>query len=96
MTPWVDVFSPMVYHRMCGESVDWIHSRVRQFVHDTGKPVWPIIQACSVPDELTEQEFLAAIANAENEPSGGVILFAMNHILKEDRLESVRRAWVKP
>jgi len=89
----VDVFSPMVYHRMCGEPVEWIGRCSVKMSQSTGKPVWPIIQACNVPDRLSEDEFTGSLVEAELQPSQGVIVFALNHLVKEKRLESLRRAW---
>lgn len=94
MTPWVDVFSPMVYHIMCGETPAWIHSRVQGFEQETeGGIVWPIIQGCNEPGTLTHEEFQEAIRQAELAPSGGVIIFGLNHLIKEDRLGALQNAW---
>lgn len=97
MVPWVDVFSPMVYHIMCGETPAWIHSRVQGFEQETkGGIIWPIIQGCNEPGTLTHEEFQEAIRQAERAPSGGVIIFGLNHLIKEDRLESLQEAWQNP
>ncbi len=97
MAPWVDVFSPMVYHIMCGETPAWIHSRVQGFKQETGGSViWPIIQGCNEPGTLTHEEFQEAIRQAERAPSGGVIIFGLNHLIKEDRLGALQEAWQTP
>jgi hypothetical protein len=94
MAPWVDVFSPMVYHLMCGETPAWIHSRTEGFERETkGGIVWPIIQGCNEPGSLTNEEFQEAIRQAEFPPSGGVIIFGLNHLIREDRLEALQEAW---
>ena len=92
----VDVFSPMVYHRMVGEPPQWIAACTGRLSRETHKPVWPIIQGCSVPDSLSKEEFQEAIRQAELQPSEGIIIFAMNHLVKEKRLESLPDAWGKP
>ncbi len=96
LAPHVDVFSPMVYHRMCGRSTEWISASVEQMSRETQKPVWPIIQACSVPDALSGEEFQDAIRKAQLQPSEGVIIFSLGHLVKEKRLESLAEAWVEP
>lgn len=97
MAPWVDVFSPMVYHIMCGETPPWIHSRVRGFERETkGEMIWPIIQGCNEPGTLTHEEFQEAIRQAELAPSGGVIIFGLNHLIREDRLGALQKAWQNP
>ena len=65
----VDVFSPMVYHRMCGYPVEWIGDVVVE-VHDlTGKPVWPIIQSVDEPSPLSAVEYGRALDIA-SKPAG--------------------------
>jgi len=56
----VDVFSPMVYHRMCGRPVEWSTGVAGEVAAKTGRPVWPIIQAVDEPDTLPDDEFNAA------------------------------------
>jgi hypothetical protein len=92
LAPHVDVFSPMVYHKMCGRDVAWI-SDFTTYLHGlTGKSVVPIIQACSEPaeagkpSELTNAEFEQAIRAALAPPSSGVIAFAFRHFFKENRM----------
>jgi hypothetical protein len=41
---YVDVFSLMAYHRMCGYPVEWTGDVVAEVRALSGKPVWPIIQ----------------------------------------------------
>lgn len=73
---YVDVFSPMVYHHMCGRPVGWI-SEVSDWVNKTsGKDVLPIIQTVDEPGELSADEFGEAVRAAVSHPgSKGVILF---------------------
>ncbi len=43
--PYVDVFSPMVYHRMVGQPAEWVGEITAYYKEMTGGEVWPIIQA---------------------------------------------------
>lgn len=85
LAPWVDVFSPMVYHRMQGQRPAWIAGHVAYLNRLTGKPVLPIIQACSVPGRLSDAEFSAAVVSARRQPSRGVVVFSMKHFVREKR-----------
>jgi hypothetical protein len=87
----VDVFSPMVYHRMCGRPVEWIAEVTAEVAAMTDSPVWPIIQAVDEPDALPDDEFDAAIQAAMSGPSEGIILFQLKGILQGNRLAITRR-----
>jgi hypothetical protein len=87
----VDVFSPMVYHRMCGRPVEWIAEVTAEVAARTRRSVWPIIQAVDEPDDLPDGEFDAAIRTAMGEPAGGVILFHLKGTLQGNRLAVARR-----
>lgn len=90
LAPFVDVFSPMVYHRICYKNPDWIHQVTAEFQIMTGKPVVPIIQACSVPDTLSEGEFIHSLNEARKSPSSGVIIFTLDYALKEKKFNLIK------
>lgn len=92
----VDYFSPMVYHRMCNEPVEWISESVRKMYQETGKRVYPIIQGCNEPGIMSQEEFQGAIRAAEVKESQGVIIFTLDHVLRENRLESLLEVWQDP
>lgn len=87
----VDVFSPMVYHRMVGQPPAWIAAHVAYLGKLTHKPVLPIVQACSVPGPMPHSEFSAAVRSAMQAPSRGVVVFSLKHFVKEKRA----RAWLE-
>lgn len=79
----LDVISPMVYHRMCGqeENVQWINDIVTYVKQETGGtvPVVPIIQSIEENAAwnkyvMTSEEFAKATASAMKAPSSGVIV----------------------
>ena len=75
---YVDVFSPMVYHRMCGHTTEWI-ATITEEVHTlSGKPVWPIIQAVDEPAPLPAEEYGRALDAALHCPAAaGVLIFTL-------------------
>ncbi|MBN1936687.1 MAG: hypothetical protein JW934_18650 [Anaerolineae bacterium] len=85
--PYVDVFSPMVYHKMCNLGVDWI-AQVTEEIHAlTGKPVWPIIQSVDEPLPLPAAEYDCALQTALNCPAAdGVLVFTLKGALDETKL----------
>ena len=93
LAPHVDIFSPMVYHKMVGEKPDWISDMVRYMDRVTRKPIVPIIQAVSEPARLGDDEFVQAVHQALKFPSKGVIILSMKFFMKEKRLQSWLRAF---
>ncbi len=69
---YVDVFSPMVYHRMVGKTPDWISQVTEYFAEVTGKPIWPIIQA----EDLEAVEFAKAVAATGTGKGQGLLVYS--------------------
>jgi len=90
----VDVFSPMVYHLMCGRPPGWI-GEVTEEVHAlSGKPVWPIIQSIDEPTTLSAEEYAEALHVALDSPaSEGVLVFTLEGALSEAKLAVTRDAF---
>ena len=84
---YIDVFSPMVYHRMCGYGTDWI-AEVTSEVHALGgKPVWPIVQSVDQPTPLPAKEYSRTLDVALQCPaSEGVLVFHMKSALVPAKL----------
>jgi hypothetical protein len=84
---YVDVFSPMVYHRMCGYGTNWI-AEVTSEVHAlSGKPVWPIVQSVDMPTPLPAEEYGQALHVALQCPaSEGVLVYHLKGALDEAKL----------
>ena len=88
---YVDVFSPMVYHRMCGQTPAWI-AEVTEEVHRlSGKPVWPIIQAVDEPATLPAEEYGRALDVAlHSTASEGVLVFTLKAAIEGAKLQVTR------
>ena len=88
---YVDVFSPMVYHRMCGYPPEWIGPVVEEVHTLSGKPVWPIIQSVDEPDPLPAEEYGRALDLALDHPaSDGVLVFTLEGALAGAKLAVTR------
>jgi hypothetical protein len=93
---YVDVFSPMVYHRMCGYGVGWIAEVTAEIHALSGKPVWPIIQSVDMPGRLPAEEYGQALEVALHCPaSAGVLVFHMRGALDDAKLGITRRAFAQ-
>ena len=84
---YVDVLSPMVYHRMCGQDPSWIGQVVAEIRALSGQPVWPIIQSVDMPAVLSAPEYDRALEIALCNPaSDGVLVFTMEGAMDPDKL----------
>jgi hypothetical protein len=94
---YVDVFSPMVYHRMCGYPPAWIAEVVEEVHALGGKPVWPIVQSVDQPVPLSTEEYGQALDVALNSPaSAGVLVFHLQAALDPAKLEVTRARFRAP
>ena len=83
----IDVFSPMVYHLMCGQPPHWIDSVVSEVSQVTGKPVWPIVQSVDKPAQLSPEAYDQALEVALNcTAASGVLVFNMKDALQPAKL----------
>lgn len=78
LAAYLDVLSPMVYHKMVGEPVSWVGEMTDYFA-DTGVAVWPIIQA----EEVGEDEFRQVIQAVNNSSAGGMLVYTSRHMSDE-------------
>lgn len=87
LSAYVDVFSPMVYHHMCGRPVRWIATVTEHLASCTGKPIWPIIQATDLPTPLPAEEFQAALHAALSCPAAdGLLVYKMSDLVCSPKL----------
>ena len=76
LAPHIDIFSPMVYHAMCGKSPQWVAEMTKYVYHQTNKPVLPIIQSMDIPRKVTEIEFEKTVNSGfQIKESTGIIVF---------------------
>ena len=82
---YVDIFSPMLYHRMCGRDVSWIHEYVTYLERTTTRAIVPIIQASDERVNITADEFRNTVHHALRAPSNGIIILELRTLLEEKR-----------
>ncbi len=83
LAPYVDVFSPMVYHRMCGRDPSWIGHVTQWTATRTERTVWPIIEAVEPAPAYPASEFAAACRTAASASGSGVIVFKLEGLLSD-------------
>jgi hypothetical protein len=95
-----DYLSPMLYHRMMGESPVYISEFVK-YLHEMGVKarIIPTIQLKDMPDDLLDElkltEIGAAIDNAIRPPSSGVAVFSWDQTIEKGKIKSVSEYLVK-
>ena len=86
----VDVFSPMLYHKMGGKDVSWIKEMVNYF-WEVGKPQLPLIQTEPRESEISTEEFKQALEYASASPSTGVCVFFLEDLMKQpEKFDAVK------
>ncbi|HLB51723.1 hypothetical protein A3B64_04460 [candidate division WWE3 bacterium RIFCSPLOWO2_01_FULL_37_24] len=86
----VDIYSPMLYHKMCGKEVSWIKEMVNYF-WEVGKPQLPLIQTEPRESEIKVDEFKQALDFAGASPSTGVCVFFLEDLMKQpEKFDTVK------
>ncbi len=95
LAPFFDVISPMLYNHMLGRPNAYIESYVRQLSAQVAKPVMPILQSKSMPDDLedtiTFADLLESAILAAREPSSGVAWFCWEHVVAQGKQKALAR-----
>jgi len=90
-----DLVSPMLYHRMIGKPIKYIHDYVVWLKNKTQKPTLPIIQVKDMPDELpdklSEEEIVSAFKEAAKAPSVGVAFFCWDHAIEKGKTQIIKK-----
>ncbi|MFB3896998.1 MAG: putative glycoside hydrolase [bacterium] len=82
----IDIFSPMVYHKMCGQPVSWITEITRYLSEKTKRPVIPIVQAGNNSEPISSLEFEQIVEAGLTESSNGTIIFTLDDYIKQKAL----------
>lgn len=97
LTKVFDYSSPMLYHRMLGKSVQYIHSFIRYLADLNNKPVVPAIAIKDMPDDLPDQ-INESILRQEYEqatlpPSVGVCWFSWDGAIEKHKTGIIAKIW---
>jgi len=92
LSKWVDIFSPMTYHRLCEKSVEWVGEITEHMVELTNSRVWTTIQSYNVPT----REFKGVLDQVVKSGSSGVVVFHWNGVKQDrERMEILRNFFKK-
>lgn len=82
LAEYVDIFSPMTYHKMCHRSASWVSDHVAYLSELTQKPILPLVQTEDKPSKLSAEEFESSVYEALKLSSEGVIIFFLEDLLE--------------
>lgn len=103
MAPYVDVYSPMIYHGRSGKSPEYIREYVHYFSERypiSQKPgeypkMVPIVQAHDEP-RIEPEEFEQVLRYALEAKSAGVMMFTVGSVAKDDgKMEVMKRVFAE-
>lgn len=90
-----DLSSPMLYQQMIKKPVSYISEYVMWLSGTTHRPVLPIIQVKSMPDDLedtiTEDVIVSEFQEAIRDPSIGVCFFWWVHVLEKNKQGIIKK-----
>ena len=72
LSGFADVISPMVYHRMCGKSPEWVGFMTAYYKETASGQVWPIVQSV----DCSAKEFGEAVTWAWRGGADGVLVYS--------------------
>jgi hypothetical protein len=78
MSAFTDIFSPMVYHKICHRPLDWIGQVSQWYDNKTKKKVWPIIQSADIPPgSMNNREYEKTWKYAQTLKGSNIIVFTL-------------------
>ena len=97
LSPYVDIFSPMVYHGRSGKRPEYVEKFVSYFgdryVHDDRPDVWPIVKAYDEP-RVTPDEFEQVLRYGMSVRSTGVTMFTIKSVAEDPgKVAAMRRVY---
>jgi hypothetical protein len=104
MAPYVDVFSPMIYHGRSGKSPGYVAEYVEWFSRtydvrtepDRFPRLWPIVQAHDEP-RIEPQEFGQVLRLGLTGRSTGVMMFTIGSVAADDgKMDVMRSVYTDP
>lgn len=90
-----DMSSPMLYQQMIKKPTFYISEYIKWLHDKTQRPILPIIQVKSMPDDLedtvSEDVITSQFQEAIKEPSMGVCFFCWDHVLEKKKTEIIKK-----
>lgn len=87
--------SPMLYQQMINKPTSYISEYIKWLSNKTQKPILPIVQVKSMPDDLedniTEDVIVSEFQEAIKEPSLGVCFFWWVHALEKGKTGIIKK-----
>lgn len=89
LAEYVEVISPMTYHKLCYQPTRWIEHVILDVHQRTKKPVLPIIQSLDLPTPVSLSEFDEVLTFAMAWPAKGVMIFTLEPLLNNTNKQEI-------
>ena len=103
LRPYIDVFSPMVYHAHMHRRPEWIQENIEWFCQELSiqpgeyPKVWPIVQAYNQPRVITAEEFGAVLRHGLSGQASGLMMFTTYAVAEDEQktamMKKIYQAW---
>ncbi|MDP2877185.1 MAG: hypothetical protein Q8O00_13435, partial [Holophaga sp.] len=89
----VDYLSPMLYHKLIGQPIPYIHTMTAELQRQSGKGILPSLQFAQVEaeGEVSPAEFKEALGHALQAPSSGTLLYHWGELRLDASSPSIRK-----
>jgi hypothetical protein len=87
----IDLFSPMVYHKLCYQPPSWVQAVAQDVLDWTQKPVLPVVQSIHQPERMEPEELDAALTSALYPSTVGAMIFTLEPLLASKEMAAVVR-----
>ncbi len=75
-SPYVDIYSPMVYHKMVGKPVEWVAEISKYYSDRVEGMVWPIVQA----EDVSADEFGVVVEAVSASSADGLLVYSYRNM----------------
>jgi hypothetical protein len=79
LAPFVDIFSPMVYHKMVKRPAPWVGEITDYYAEMTGRTLWPILQA----EKVGGEEFEQVVQSVSHSVASGLLVYTFREMKDE-------------
>ena len=95
LSKFVDIFSPMTYHKYTQNNTSWIHDVIDSIRKVAKKPILPIVQTENKAGKIDTNEFKDELIQAMKAPSSGVVIFFLEDLVKDQNKLSMLSASIQ-
>lgn len=78
-----DFLSPMLYFKICYQSVSWIRNRIDYFYHKTNKKILPVLQSLPEPELISTDDFITSLTMINQKNTQGYMILSWEYLTQD-------------